>query len=101
MVTMASVPIQSRLSGASPVATVRDSASATDATRAVVPPPIRLPSGHAILFMDGAVEREGRSGLSHVEAMTEAEGLQRKGKTARIMHVLGAKSYEVDRYPPR
>jgi hypothetical protein len=100
MVTMASVPIQSRLSGASPVATVRDSAGATDATSAVVPRH-PVPSGYAILFMDGAVEREGRNGLSHVEAMTEAEGLQRKGKTARIMHVLGAKSYEVDRYPPR
>jgi hypothetical protein len=57
--------------------------------------------GYAILFMDGVVERRGRSGLSHAEAMSDAEELQRKGKTARVMHVLGSRSYEVDRYPPR
>jgi hypothetical protein len=60
--------------------------------------------GYAILFMDGADEadeRRGRSGLSHADAMSDAEELQRKGKTARVMHVLGSRSYEVDRYPPR
>jgi hypothetical protein len=51
--------------------------------------------------MDGADERQGRSGLSHPEAMADAETFQRAGKTARVMHVLGSKSYEVDRYPPR
>ncbi len=58
-------------------------------------------SGYAILFMDGVDERQGRSGLSHADAMSDAEELQRKGKTARVMHVLGSRSYEVDRYPPR
>jgi hypothetical protein len=57
--------------------------------------------GYAVLFMDGADERRGRSGLSHADAMLDAEELQRKGKTARVMHVLGSRSYEVDRYPPR
>jgi hypothetical protein len=59
------------------------------------------PPGYAVLFMDGADERQGRSGLSHPEAMADAESFQRAGKTARVMHVLGTKSYEVDRYPPR
>jgi hypothetical protein len=57
--------------------------------------------GYAVLFMDGGLEKPGRSGLSHAEAMADAEELQRQGKTARVMHVLRAKSYEVDRYPPR
>jgi hypothetical protein len=51
--------------------------------------------------MEGATERQGRSGLSHVDAMTDAEEFQREGKPARVMHVLGTKSYEVDSYPPR
>ena len=51
--------------------------------------------------MEGANETAGRSGLSHAEAMADAEELQREGKTVRVMHVVGAKSYEVDRYPPR
>jgi hypothetical protein len=59
------------------------------------------PPGYAVLFMDGATERQGRSGLSHTDAMEDAEELQREGKTARVMHVVGARSYEVDRYPPR
>jgi hypothetical protein len=56
---------------------------------------------YAILFMDGAVEKKGQSGLSHAEAMLCAEKLQYQGKIARVMHVVGANSYEVDRYPPR
>lgn len=60
-----------------------------------------LPRGYAILFMDGATEKQGRSGISHADAMADAEELQRKGKVCRIMHVLGARSYEVDHYPPR
>jgi hypothetical protein len=51
--------------------------------------------------MDGADERRGRSGLSHAAAMADAEELQRQGKVARVMHVFGSRSYEVDRYPPR
>jgi hypothetical protein len=68
---------------------------------AAVAPPV---PGYAVLFIDSsseAIEKAGRSGLSHAEAMADAEELQREGKTARVMHVLGAKSYEVDRYPPR
>jgi hypothetical protein len=42
-----------------------------------------------------------RSGLSHVEAMTLAEELQREGEVVTVMHVIGSKSYEVDRYPAR
>jgi hypothetical protein len=60
-----------------------------------------LAPGYAILFMDGATEKQGRSGLSHADAMADAEELQRKGKVVRIMHVLGTRSYEVDHYPPR
>jgi hypothetical protein len=33
--------------------------------------------------------------------MALAEQLQRTGKIARVMHIVGANSYEVDRYPPR
>ena len=57
--------------------------------------------GYAVLFMDGAKESVGRSGLSHADAMADAEEFQREGKVARVMHVVGARSYEVDRYPPR
>jgi len=74
---------------------VRAAPDLSAAERAAQPP------GYAVLFMDGANERQGRSGLSHPEAMADAETFQRAGKTARVMHVLGAKSYEVDRYPPR
>jgi hypothetical protein len=56
---------------------------------------------YSILFMDGSVERAGSSGLSHAEAMSCAEKLQRDGKVVRVMHVVGNNSYEVDRYPPR
>jgi hypothetical protein len=59
------------------------------------------PGEYAILFTDAGGERAGLSGVSHVAAMLEAERLQREGKIARVMHVVGAKSYEVDRYPPR
>ncbi len=58
-------------------------------------------AGYVVLFMDGATERQGRAGLSHAAAMADAEELQREGKTARVMHVLGARSCEVDCYPPR
>jgi hypothetical protein len=48
-----------------------------------------------------AHERTERSGLSHVAAMRLAEELHRGGKVAIVMHVVGNKSYEVDRYPAR
>jgi hypothetical protein len=59
------------------------------------------PHSYAIVFMDGMVEIAGSSGLSHAEAMSCAEKLQRNGKVVRVMHVIGSNSYEVDRYPPR
>jgi hypothetical protein len=42
-----------------------------------------------------------RTRLSHGVAMTLAEALQREGKAARVMHVVGSARYEVDRYPLR
>jgi hypothetical protein len=42
-----------------------------------------------------------RSGLSHAEAMRLAEGLRQEGGMASVLHVIGDKSYEVDRYPAR
>jgi hypothetical protein len=59
------------------------------------------PLEYALLVSDGAAEHAGPSGLSHVQAMLEAERLQRAGSTVRVMHVVESGSYEVDRYPPR
>jgi hypothetical protein len=42
-----------------------------------------------------------RRGLSHASAMLLAEKLQRDGRVAVVVHVVGEKSYEVDRYPVR
>jgi hypothetical protein len=42
-----------------------------------------------------------RSGLSHAEAMVFAEQARREGKVASVMHMIGDKTYEVDRYPCR
>jgi hypothetical protein len=62
------------------------------------PPPIE----YALLVCSaGLPERAGPGGLSHVKAMLEAERLQRAGNVVRIMRVIGDRSYEVDRYPPR
>lgn len=49
----------------------------------------------------GADEESKRTGLSRSEAMGLAEELQRGGHVAIVMHVVGEKSYEVDRYPVR
>ena len=49
----------------------------------------------------GTSESSQRRGMSHAEAMILAERLQRAGKVATVMHIVGGKSYEVDRYPPR
>ena len=56
---------------------------------------------YAIVTADGAVERPERSGLSHAEAMSLADKLRRDGHVVVVMHVVGDKSYEVDRYPAR
>ena len=49
----------------------------------------------------GGVERPGRSGMAHGEAMMLAERLRHHAAVVRVMHVIGDKSYEVDRYPLR
>ena len=58
-------------------------------------------SAYAVVTALGAIEKTERSGLSHVAAMRLAEELRRDGKVAIVMHVVGGKSYEVDRYPAR
>jgi hypothetical protein len=45
--------------------------------------------------------KPGWSGLSHAAAMALAERLFREGKVARVMHQVGDRSVEVDRYPAR
>jgi hypothetical protein len=60
--------------------------------------------GHAYsvaIETGGAITKSSRSGLSHVEAMVLAEQLRRQGAVAVVLHVIGEKSYEVDRYPAR
>jgi hypothetical protein len=50
---------------------------------------------------DETLGRPGWSGLSHAAAMVLAETLFRAGKVTRVMHQVGARSVEVDRYPAR
>ena len=56
---------------------------------------------YAVVCAHGATERPERRGLSHADAMKLAEELQREGGVATVMHVVGDRSYEVDRYPVR
>jgi hypothetical protein len=56
---------------------------------------------YAVVVATGATERTERSGLSHPAAMRLAEELESAGNTARVLHVLGAGRFEVDRYPLR
>jgi hypothetical protein len=58
-------------------------------------------SAYAVVTEAGETMTRQRSGMSHSEAMTLAEHLRRRGEVAIVMHVIGAKSYEVDRYPAR
>ena len=61
-----------------------------------------LPSGtYAVVTGDGPTSTPVRGGLSHAEAMTLAEALRGEGRVARVMHVTGGNSHEVDRYPAR
>jgi hypothetical protein len=53
---------------------------------------------YAIGLSDGTLQWRG---MSHAAAMVRAEALQRTGMIVCVMHVVGAHSYEVDRYPPR
>jgi len=50
---------------------------------------------------EGTVTRPAHTGLSHPAAMKVADELRRGGQTATVVHVVGDKSYEVDRYPVR
>jgi hypothetical protein len=57
-----------------------------------------LTDSYAVVNEDDAIER---AELSHVEAMKLAEALRRRGKSLRVMHVVGGRHHEVDRYPAR
>ena len=57
--------------------------------------------GYAVYSAQGTVDKPEHRGLSHVEAMRVAEGLARGGKRVTVRHVVGDKTYEVDRYPAR
>ncbi len=56
---------------------------------------------YAVVVGAGATERTERTGISHAAAMRLAEELEADGKIARVLHVLGAGRFEVDRYPLR
>jgi hypothetical protein len=55
----------------------------------------------AVSTEDDAPGMPGRSGLSHAAAMALAESLFREGKVTRVMHHVGDRIVEVDRYPAR
>jgi hypothetical protein len=59
---------------------------------------IPLTGSYAVVNEEDALER---GELSHVDAMKLAETLRRRGKTFRVMHVVGGRHHEVDRYPAR
>lgn len=56
---------------------------------------------YAVVTVDGSVVTSARRGMSHANAMLRAEESGRNGKVAIVMHVVGDRSYEVDRYPAR
>lgn len=56
---------------------------------------------YSVVTAGDVVTRPGRSGLSHVAAMRVADELRRGGQVAVVVHVVGDRSYEVDRYPVR
>jgi hypothetical protein len=49
----------------------------------------------------GTTVQRPQSGLSHAHAMRLAEHLRGDGWIATVVHVIGDRSYEVDRYPVR
>jgi hypothetical protein len=55
----------------------------------------------AVSTPDDVLGRPGWSGLSHAAAMALAEALFRDGNVTRVMHQVGDRSVEVDRYPAR
>jgi hypothetical protein len=56
---------------------------------------------YAVVTASASKTRPERSGLSHADAMTLAEELWRDGEASSVVHVVGHRSYEVDRYPVR
>lgn len=72
--------------------------SATDERGRVSPLPLHQEHEYAIGLADGSLQWRG---MSHAAAMVRAEALQRTGIVVSVMHVVGTRSYEVDRYPPR
>jgi hypothetical protein len=56
---------------------------------------------YAVVTAGDAMDKPERSGLSHAQAMILAEELRQHAKVVFVMHVIGGKSYEVDRYPAR
>ncbi|HLK38138.1 MAG TPA: hypothetical protein VKU41_15355 [Polyangiaceae bacterium] len=56
---------------------------------------------YAVVTVDGTAVTGSRRGLSHANAMRCAEKSGRHGKVAIVMHLVGDRSYEVDRYPAR
>jgi hypothetical protein len=56
---------------------------------------------YMVVTAQGVTPRPGEGGLSHAQAMALAEELRRQGHVVRVLHIVGKKSYEVDRYPAR
>lgn len=63
--------------------------------------PRRDMTTYSVVTARGEIKTLRRSGMSHGEAMILAEQFRRDGAVAIVMHVVGDKSYEVDRYPAR
>jgi hypothetical protein len=59
------------------------------------------PSAYSVVTAEDVVTRPEHTGLSHVAAMRIADELRRGGQVAVVVHVVGDRSYEVDRYPVR
>lgn len=56
---------------------------------------------YAVVTDEDASSKAEWRGLAHADAMKLAEKLRGEGKIARVMHVIGTRGYEVDRYPAR
>jgi hypothetical protein len=58
-------------------------------------------SSYSVVTDEGAPSKAEWSGLTHADAMKLAEKLRGQGMIACVMHVVGTRGYEVDRYPAR
>jgi hypothetical protein len=56
---------------------------------------------YSVVTWRDAMAMPERGGLSHTQAMRLAEELRREGQVVSVMHVVGNRTYEVDRYPCR